>query len=468
MNTKRITPLFIALVVAIMTFACGGTAATATSVPEQPATQAAEVAKPTAETVSEAAGDLEIISVTSYVDAYNDYNVAGEIKNNTNRTLENITLNLSIKDANGTSVLTDSSDAAVDSVEIQPFIGTLAPGTGSPFSYYMSIDDQAPADFDVSIASYDQVSAPELAKIDLANVNSAELDNGNVIITGELVNLSDEQVELESVAGSMLNEDLQVLGANSSQTYQRYLYPAGDADKRDRTPFIVLMYGPLENATRWKVYARAIESTSTPSEDVQVQWSNSYFDPYGTYHMLGTLTNNGSEQLSPSLLGSVQSPDQAILDVASVNVPIYLNAGESVGFDITAFQVMNYIPDDTISGSDMNVRPDLYWTFPTDYEVVNLTANDVSLTQNDYDWTVRGTVVNTSDKPLSSVSIVAQISDASGQLVATNSVGVYPPDGSETIDPGDSLEFEITLYTPDGLDLSNLTQQFFVQGIVAQ
>src|SRR5215216_1281668 len=288
MKTKNSTLMFIALFAALITFACGGGAiATATSVPAE-VTPAVESTEP----VTQMEGELEITNSTSYIDGFNDYTVVGEIQNNTNKTLENVTLSLSITDESGVSLLKDENDSPVDSIDVQPYIGVLDPGVVAPFSYYISADDVQPAKFEVSVKSYDQSSAPELADFDVQNVNLTETESGDIIITGEMVNLSSEQVELESMAGAVLDESKNILAANFTLTYSHYMYPAGDAQGRDRSPFIVHLFGPIENISHWKVYARGVASNKAQSTDMEIQTSNAYVDAYGTYHLVGTLTNN--------------------------------------------------------------------------------------------------------------------------------------------------------------------------------
>jgi hypothetical protein len=353
-------------------------------------------------------------------------------------------------------------------VDVQPYIGVLDPGVVAPFSYYISADEATPAKFDVSVKSYDQSSAPELANFDVQNVNLTQTDSGDILITGEMVNLSSEQVELESMAGAVLDASKNILAANFTLTYSRYMYPAGDEQGRDRSPFIVRLFGPIENISHWKVYARGVESNKDQSADIEIQTSNAYVDAYGTYHLVGTLTNNGSSQISPSLLGGLYTSEKKLFDVASLNVPFYVGAGESVPFDINGFQVIDYVSAEQADSAEKIIQPDLYWTFTTDYELVALEAKDVQLTQDGYDWIISGKVVNTSDANLSSLSAVVQFLDEDGQVLATNSVSIYPPDGSETIEPGTSSEFSVSLYVPEDWDLSSQDYQIIVKGIVSE
>jgi membrane-associated protease RseP (regulator of RpoE activity) len=121
MKTKNNLLMFVALFAALITFACGGGAiATATSAPAE-VTPAVESTEP----VTQMEGELEITNSTSYIDGFNDYTVVGEIQNNTNKTLENITLSLSITDESGATLLKDENDSPVDSIEFNPTLACL-------------------------------------------------------------------------------------------------------------------------------------------------------------------------------------------------------------------------------------------------------------------------------------------------------------------------------------------------------
>ena len=463
MKNKFKTVLFVAILVTVLTFAC------LDSMPTSVPTNATQVSQPpTQQAPLKEEGKLEITSTSSYVDSYNDYNVVGEIVNNTNEAIENITLSLSVTDETGTSLLKDENDSPVDRLDIQPYIGVLDPGTSAPFSYYLSAEEVQPAKFEVAIKSYDPSSAAKRTEFDIQNVQTTYRDNGDVILTGEVVNLSSEQMDVETLAGALFDSAGKVLAANSTLTYSRYLYPAGDPSGRDRGPFIVTLFGPIKNVSRWKVYVRSVENTTTPSVDVDVQLTGSYVDPSGTYHLLGQVTNNGSSQILPSVIGGLYNSDKIVLDAASSSIPLYLNAGESAPFDLNTFQVINSLPADQTSSAKEIVEPDLYWTFSSDYDVMSLEVKDVQITQDGSDWTISGTVVNTSDKNLGSISAVIQFLDGDQKIMATNSTSIYPPDGSDTIEPGASSDFSIPIYAPEEWDLSSQKYQMILQGVVSQ
>jgi len=460
MNTKSRLSIFIAITTAINTFAClGGAPATGTPAASTEASQS-----PTQEVVVKES-KLEIMSTNSYVDSYNDYNVVGEIANNTNDNLENVTLSLSIMDANGASLLKDNNDNLVDQIDIQPYITTLAPGTVSPFNYYVSAGDSQPAKYAVSIKSYDPSSAPKPIRYDIQNVQTA-ITGDNVVITGEVVNMTSQQMDVEAVAGSLLDDKNNVLAANSTLTYAHYLYPTGDSAGRDRGPFVIKLFGPVDNVTQWKVYARPVENWTTPSVDMGLQFTGSYFDSYGTYHLLGTLTNNDSSQISPSIIGSLQNQDQTILDAASLNVPFYLNEGESTPFDINTFQVVDSLPDNA-SSAETVLKPDLYWTFHTSYKTIPLGRSSVNIQNDDYSWTATGTVTNTSNQKLNNINAMIECMDVNNQLIVVGYTSIYPDANADAIQPGVKSDFSIDLYPPaDTQKLNNCSMSF--QGIVAE
>jgi hypothetical protein len=274
MNTKSKLSIFTVVTTALITFAClGGAPATST-----PAKSTEVPIIPTEQTLPKN-GKLEILNTTSYVDAFNDYNVVGELVNNTNQTLENITLSLSITDESGASLLKDDNDNPVDQLDIQPYIAVLSPGAYAPFGYYISADEVQPAKFEVVVKDYEQSHAPDLTEFDIANVQTSFIGD-DVILTGEVVNLSSEQVDVETLAGAVLDDTDTVLAAGSTSTYTHYLYPAGDPAGRDRGPFIVKLFGPIQNVAKWKIYVRPVENTLTPKADMDVQLTGSYLDAY--------------------------------------------------------------------------------------------------------------------------------------------------------------------------------------------
>jgi hypothetical protein len=461
MKTQPKLSIFIA-VVTLISFACLGGAPTAVPTPVHEATAAPTKAAEQKE------GKLEITSSSSYIDSFNDYNVSGVIVNHADHVYGNITLGLSITDESGASLLKDANGNTVDQIELQPYFTALGPGESTPFNYYISADEVKPAKYEVTIKSFDGSSPGNGEDVSAENVFMTTTPGGNIVITGELINHSSKQVDVETLAGVIFDDAGTVLAANSSLTYSRYLYPSGDAQSRDRGPFVIKVYGPLPTAKRYEVHSRAVENTTPPSTDVSVQITNSYIDGYRNYHLLGTVTNNGTSQISPSVIAGLSTPDKTVFDATSLNIPLYLNAGESAPFDLNSFQTVNTLSPEGASAAEKVVEPDFYWTYSTNYNVVTLEAKNIKISHDGSDWTVKGKVVNTSPEKLSSVSVVVLFEDGTQQVMATGSTSIYPADGAHAIQSGASNEFSISLNTPEDWNLSQQDYQIIVQGVVAQ
>jgi hypothetical protein len=412
---------------------------------------------------------LEISSTSSYTDTLNYYNVSGEVVNHTNQVAVHIMLSLSITDQAGDSLLRDENGNYVDHVEIQPYFAEVEPGEATPFTYNLYVEGVKPARYEVTIQSFDQSPLVETEKISIENMKMTTMDDGNIAITGELVNQSPKHVEVYPVTGTLFDDTDTVLVATSTLTYVRYLNPAGDANGRDRSPFFIRIYGPLQNVSQYKVQVRAVENTMTPSTDMDVRITGSYVDVHGTYHLVGTVTNNGSEQILPRVIGSLYDPDKkTVLDVAGTSAPLYLNAGESAPFDLNTFELINSLSTAQVSHLVKIVEPDLYWTDITDSKVVSLEANDIQVARDGLDWTVSGTVLNTSQKTLIGAIVVVLFLDKDLQVIATNSIIVSPAMGSDVMRPEDSNDFSIPVYVAEDWDLRSQKYQIILQGLVIE
>jgi hypothetical protein len=97
-----------------------------------------------------------------------------------------------------------------------------------------------------------------------------------------------------------------------------------------------------------------------------------------------------------------------------------------------------------------------------------LEAQKVKVARDGFDWTVTGTATNSSGQKLISISAVVEFLDENGQVMATNATTIYPTEGSEVIDPGQSNEFNMSVYVPEDWDLSSREYRVVLQGIVSE
>ncbi|MGH2522988.1 MAG: FxLYD domain-containing protein, partial [Anaerolineales bacterium] len=198
---------------------------------------------------------------------------------------------------------------------------------------------------------------------------------------------------------------------------------------------------------------------------LQFDQTSGYYDNFGSFHLVGTVTNNGDQFLSISLVAGLYAGDGTVLDASTLSVPFYLGEGESAPFNFEYFSNVNGNSDEAEKLDSYTVQVDPYWTYEPGTEVVALeTINDDNGNEGDGQWTFRGDVVNTSDQSLSSATVVVAVYDTEDNLVATQWVGVYP--SGNAIAPGDTNSFEVALYLDPDLDTTDFNFQTLVQGYV--
>jgi hypothetical protein len=288
--------------------------------------------------------------------------------------------------------------------------------------------------------------------------------SGDLYITGELVNLGDKPAQINSFAGAALDQSKAVIAADSSSILARYLAPTGDANGSDRTPFIVTISGPVDGADQWATYVDADVTQEIP-HNISIKLGSAYFDTYDSFHVIGTVTNTGNDLMSISLVAGVYDTDGVTLDADTLSVPLYLASGESVPYAFAYFSNINMNSDEAKRVDHYTVQVDPYWTQAMSYDVVTLESSEDS--QEDAGsgaWSYTGSVVNTSNKDLSSITVVVAAYDAEGALVGTDWDYIFP--SGDAIAAGDTSPFEVTLYLDPNVNTQDMTFKTFVQGYV--
>jgi hypothetical protein len=476
MKQKQVFAIFAAVgALALAALACGGGSAAPTETPpplaiptKAPAPTATKASKPTEEpkpTQAAATGEFAVLNQYGYKDQSGYFHVVGEIKNGTDKAVTDIELTIEIKDASGTTLLKDNSDNPADSLTFSPLLSTLDAGEVSPFDYYISSDAGEPDKFNVTITGQHTGQA-QRADLNVENDQVVSDGSGDLYITGELVNASDKPAEVHGLAGAMLDDNGNVVGANSYGPITYYLDPAGATGGTDRTPFRVRIDDPGSVATKYRMYWDADTVDPAVFYDVQNNIQNNYFDTDHTYHLVGELTNKSQDALSISLVAGLYGSDHKVLDADTLTAPFDLAPGESVPYSFEGFSVVNNIKDQADALDTYTVQTDAYWTSPSSTEVVSLeTAHDDGKTDGNQVWTFTGEVTNTSDKALSRLIVVVGIYDGD-KLVAANWTSVDPPEGKDSIASGETNSYKVTVNLDPNVDGSKFKYKTFVQGNV--
>jgi hypothetical protein len=469
-------PLFIISAViaalALAALACGGGGA-ATSTPEPPTkappTEGPEptdtpkpAPKPTSAGV--AAGEVGVVSQSMFQDSVGYYHFVGEIKNDTEKPVTDVELTLEVRDADGNTLLKDG-DTPVDSLTFSPLLFTLAPGQYSPFDYYIFVEDTEPAEFSVTVTGQ-ETGDVNRGTLEMENDQLVSDNSGNLYLAGELVNKGDNPVQIHGLAGAVMDDQDAVLAANAFGPYSRFLFPAGDAEGYDRTPFRIRIDDPGVDIATYTVYWDADEVDPLDTFDIDLEPQNNYFDTFDSFHLVGLVMNHSDEVLSVSLVAGIYDDDGVVLDADTTTIPVYLSPGDSLPYSFDYFSSINSNADEAKRASSTVVQVDPYRTSPTSFEFVNLESeNDAGNSDGDEIWRFTGDVTNTSDQELSSMVVVVAVYD--GDTVVGSTWGsIYPPDGAESIRPGDTVSYDITLYLDPSTDGTQFEFATFVQGYV--
>ena len=438
--------------------------ATSTAKPVQP--QATQTSKPVSQptqTEQTAQTGLYIVGYSNYTDGFGDFHIVGEIKNGSMKSLTQMELTVEVKDASGLSLLKDSNNKGVASLTFSPSMDNLAPGESSPFDYWLSSDAGKPDKYTVTVTGFN-TSSVQRPKLKVTHTQMVSSGDGSFYITGEILNLDTKPVEVHNLAGAMLDSSGQVVSTSMSSDYSTYLEPAGDSAELDRTPFIVTMDDPGNSPTRWNTYLDAEIVDPIDEFDASVKIANNYQDENKSTHIVGTVTNNSSVVLSTLIVAGVYAADGTVLDAYSARTPVHIDPGETVPFDITSFSNVNGDSTQASRIDHFTVQIDSYSTFETAIESVLMQTTNDNVNKSGAIWTVTGQVKNSSQKNLSSETVVVMVYDKSGALVAANWDDLFPT-GDSFVD-GDVASYTIDISFDPGADTSGYTFETLVKGDV--
>jgi hypothetical protein len=454
MMKLKIALLAAVVVLALSVSACGkSTVTNPTSEPSEP---------PAVNTLVNPSGDLVISSTNAFVDSYGTYRVLGVIVNNSSKVLNSIELTVEIKDASGTSLLKDDNGNVTPNVITYPMLYTIAPGEASPFEYSYETTNGTPTSYNVMITGQ-QTGDANRATLKAEHVQLMDDGSGWYYLTGELVNTGSQWAHINSLAGAVLDDTNNVLSADWTNTYTTELAPTGDALSRDRTPFKVSFPNP-GGSTQWTLYWDAVVTDKVTDYPMDVKVTNSYYDQYGSAHLVGWITNNSDQPLDSLVVAGLYAADGTVLDASYAFVPVPMKPGAATPFNISSFGSVNYSKDQASLEKSYSAQTDTGFTSPPSSEFVDLTATGETVQKDGSTWTFSGIVSNTSGKNLSGSTVVVMVMDAQNKLVAMEYTSIYPT--GDAIAGGEMNTYIVSVYLDPAVDATGFTTTTMVVGDV--
>ncbi len=396
-------------------------------------------------TPPEPVNDVTVEAVNGYQDTGGYLNVVGLVLNYTDSPVENIRIDINVLDSSGTVIYEDT-------------VGTdfyaLAPGEATTFQWWTLEDLPDAASFAASVVDYDS-SSVERAAVDVTNSRMTVDDNGDVYVTGELVNNGDQPVKIDNLAAAAFDSfnDLALAGAND--VFVGYLDPG------ESGPFRVTMSGPAEGAddiTDYQVFAEA--SVADPTTVWNITFGDEehiYTDAWGYYHLVGEVSNNDTANLNVRLVAGFYDVNGVVLDADYVDLPLHaLAPGETAPYDVDGWGPVNSAAGLSDQIDTYTIQWDPAWTWDTAAQTVDLSVTDEDNSVDEDSATFTGTITNDSGQDVDSGVVIVGLRDtASGTVVAADYTYL------EGIPAGGSAAYEVSLDIEPGLD-TNAVEYFVI------
>jgi hypothetical protein len=405
---------------------------------------------PTAVPPNLTATGLQVTQVSGYINTFESLEIVGLVHNQTDRTVDMIEVEIQVLNAGGNEIYTDKTFTALD---------RLAPGEEAPFSLTVYEDlGGAPATYVAYVVGNGTIDDLKRTEVQIKNMQMTTDEDGDIYITGELVNNNNNPVIVNSMAAATFDSAAQILTANYQSVLSRYLEPD------ESGYFRISMSGPIsgpDSIDTYTVYLDAEQSEPLERASISINTTNDYVDVYGNYHLVGEVTNSGDTHYNVNLVAGVYNVQGNVVDAADFSLALEtLAPGETAPFDFNFWGPLNYNQDSIRTIESYNIVVDDAWTWSTETGMTNLSTLENAREDGDEALYFTGKLVNNTTGLVDSAVIVVFLRDfQSGDIVATNFDYDY-----EKLEPGATYEYAVEIPLWAGLDINSVVVNYIVKG----
>ena len=232
-------------------------------------------------------GELEFLNTNRFTSNGWEY-VVGEVKNNSGKALSYVDISMILYDANNQIISTES---------ISPLLSPLYPDDTSPFV----ISSDSWGEFDhFEFVINDLYEAEDVAPLDLEIVSHTSFsDDYSLTILGEIANNSDQNAQWVYVAGSLSDENGQIMNATTAYTMVDNIAPG------EKAPFKMYFSDNWKDSTDYFLQVRGSAGEAPVPEVALVDYE---------------ATRDGN---SCTFTGTVENLTAAEIGFASITVSTY-------------------------------------------------------------------------------------------------------------------------------------------------
>jgi hypothetical protein len=393
-----------------------------------------------------------------------EFHIVGLVTNNGSEIIAGIQLTFQVMDATGHSLIKNYQNGYDPNHTSYLPVDTLFPGDASPFDFGFWLDE-APSSYKVDVTSFMIFSDGQRANVRVQNVRRVDGGDGFLYLSGELVNLESQWVRVWNLAGAVSDESDTIRAASDVSPFHRGdLAPAGDSQGREVTPFVIQVPNPGIAAEK-DLFFYYTELSSPPEIWPEAQMTNPYADSLGGYHVVGWVTNPGSSECIPKVFAALYGRDGSVLDVGYDFFSFMsLMPGDKLPFDTATFYYRGK-PLDTSLVDHIVVQVDGCGggeAFESALAFVSLETSDEQVQKDGANWTLTGSVRNTSERKLRDIGVRAAVLDSKGNPMACGSDSIFPT--GDRFAPGDTGTYEIKVRLDPEADTNGYTTKTYVQG----
>jgi len=382
-------------------------------------------------------GQVNIVEINGFMDESDYWYFYGLIRNDTNRTISDIQIDVRLMDSIGTEIYTYTTFT---------ILNYLTPGETTPFSDFTTEPFPKGKTMQATVVGFNNTEAINRASLIYRGITLWTDDKNDLYLAGEVFNGNANPIEINSIAGSLTDGSGKLVTASYAYPFLGYVDPNGSS------PFVMVFDSPIglaDSLTNYTLYSDALTTNLTSTSDISLpETYNKYQDTNGDTHLVGSVTNNTSQPMSLYLVAGAYDQNGNCIDANSIFLPVPINPGGSIPYDFSMWSVLDAFPAAYDVATQFSLKIDWLSSHEASSQSAALTTKDDTDSFTGSVGTFNGTVVNNTGYDLTlAVVIVALYDQSSGELIATNYSYV-----TETMTNNSSGIYEIYLYSPTNID----------------
>jgi hypothetical protein len=392
--------------------------------------------------------DIEILQTNLVSDTLSNAVVVGLIKNNSDRIVENLLVEVGVFDADGTVLLSE---------KIPTLLNTLAPGELSPFLFRTFKDIQGVDHITSRLFDY-RIGNVERGELEIRGAH-VEIDDHNAVhITGELYNGSFDPIFISSLAASITDANGSLMAADIQSASSQYLEPG------ENGPFRVTILGLKTEAKNIFDPAIYIDAQVVPPQgffDLTLHGPFAYNEDPGSFHLVGEITNNSPESVNVCLIAGIYNSKGYVLDTSTVNLPVSsISPDETLPFDFDLWGPMSFKKTIQVEADRFSVQWEPCKNTRDIKQYVNLENKLITQQFKADQGLFSGEIINNSGfDVLSAVVIVSLQNITTGEINAMDYANIH-----QEIKPGGSIQYEIKLSVPQDINIADTEVVIIAKG----